>query len=85
MEETPPICWQVPALTTVHWLLAQQAPGPSPAHRAGVQGVTPVQVPPLSTQSQLVAWTQFPLRQQRPKTGVVGQKPGAQDAPGKKV
>ena len=83
IEETPPICWQVPALTTVHMLLWQQAPGPSPAHWAAVHGVAPVKVPPLRTQSQLEPCTQLPLRQQNPKTGLSGQMPGVHAAPGR--
>lgn len=35
--------------------LLQHAPGPSPAHRFGLQGTAPVKVPPLRTQSQLEA------------------------------
>jgi hypothetical protein len=85
MEEVPPICWQEPALMTVQVLLAglQQAPGPSPAQMLGLHGMPPVKVPFLRTQSQLVAVAQLPLKQQLPKTGVVGQKPGAHAAPGK--
>ena len=84
MEDVPPIWAQVPALTTVQVPpLTQHAPGPSPAHWAAVQGIAPVKVPPLRTQSQLDACTQLPLRQQKPKTGVVGQMPGWQAAPGK--
>lgn len=85
MEEMPPICWQEPMLSTVQVLLAglQQAPGPSPAQTAGTQAMPPVNVPFFRTQSQLVAMAQLPLKQQLPKTGVVGQKPGAHEAPGK--
>lgn len=55
IADVPPTWAQVPALMMVQEPLWQHAPGPSPAHRFGLQGTAPLKVPPLSTQSQLVA------------------------------
>lgn len=77
----PPIWLQIGPAMTEHICVAgsQHAPVCRLAHCAGLHvPLGPKNTPPLKMQSQLVAWTQFPLRQHAPKSGCCGQSVGVQ-------